>query len=381
MPDPRAHPVGGLALERAPGAIPVLRLDGDWTLAHVPALLAALPGVLRGVGTGALVVDATGLTALDTAGVQVLRQLRAGVESAGGQVEVTGLRDRWQALWTLVDGRMDQLEAIPPPVHQGMLEQVGRATWEAVDAALGLVAFIGESAVALGMQVRDPRRIRVRQTLKIIEQAGVSALPIVGLLTFLLGVVVAYQGGGQLKTYGANIFVVELVSLIMLRELAPLIAAIIVAGRTGSAYTAEIGTMRVTEEIDAMRTIGIGPFDQLVLPKVVGLMIALPLLTVFADAMGILGGMVMASQNLDVTFSDFLQRMPVAIRVSDFVVGVVKAPVFALIIAMVGCHRGFVVNGGADSVGRETTVSVVQSIFLVILSDAAFSILFNWMRV
>ena len=188
----------------------------------------------------------------------------------------------------------------------------------------------------------------------------------------------AYQGGVQLRTYGANIFVVELVGLIMLRELAPLIAAIIIAGRTGSAYAAEIGTMRVTEEVDAMKTIGISPHDQLVLPKVIGLMIAMPLLTVFADVLGIFGGMVMASNVLEVSFTDFLQRMPDAISVSDFVVGVVKAPVFALIIATVGCYQGFQVSGGADSVGRQTTIAVVQSIFLVIIADAAFSILFSW---
>jgi phospholipid/cholesterol/gamma-HCH transport system permease protein len=218
-------------------------------------------------------------------------------------------------------------------------------------------------------------------TAKIVEESGLNALPIAGLLVFLLGIVVAYQGGRQLETYGANIFVVELVGLIMLRELSPLIVAIIVAGRTGSAYTAEIGTMRVTEEIDAMQTIGIGPFDQLVLPKVVGLIIALPLLTVFADILGIFGGMVMASNVLDVSFRDFLQRMPQAISMTDFLVGVVKAPVFALIISMVGCHQGFQVSGGADSVGKQTTVSVVQSIFLVIITDACFSVLFSWLGI
>ena len=213
------------------------------------------------------------------------------------------------------------------------------------------------------------------------QESGFDALPIVGLLVFLLGIVVAYQGGRQLKIYGANIFVVEMVCLIMLRELAPLIAAIIVAGRTGSAYAAEIGTMRVTEEIDALTTLGIGPFDQLVLPKVTGLMISLPLLTMFADLLGVFGGMVMATNVLDVSFADFVQRIPVAISTSDFVVGIVKAPVFAMIIAMVGCHQGFQVAGGADSVGRQTTVSVVQSIFLVIVTDAAFSVLFSWMGV
>jgi phospholipid/cholesterol/gamma-HCH transport system permease protein len=250
-----------------------------------------------------------------------------------------------------------------------------------VEQAGALLAFIGETVVAILRTLLRPARIRWAALFANLEQAGVNALPIVGLLSFLLGIVIAYQGGMQLRSYGANIFIVELVSLTMLRELAPMMAAIIVAGRTGSAFTAQIGTMQVTEEIDALRTIGISPMDLLVLPKLFGLMLALPLLAVFADAMGVLGGMVMASVILDVSFSDFLDRIPQTVSLTSFLIGVGKAPVFAAIIAMVGCFQGFQVHGGADSVGRQTTVSVVQSIFLVIVADAGFSILFSWMGI
>jgi phospholipid/cholesterol/gamma-HCH transport system permease protein len=225
--------------------------------------------------------------------------------------------------------------------------------------------------------VRHPTRIRWRPVVFNISSAGLDALPIVGLLAFLMGVVVAYQGAGQLRTYGANIFVADLVGLSMLREFAPLITAIIVAGRSGSAYAAQIGTMVVTEEMDALRTIGIAPQELLVLPKLVALVIALPLLTVFADALGVAGGMLMAQVRLDVGYGEFLDRFIKAVAVRDYLIGVLKAPVFAAIIVVVGCFQGFRTQGGADGVGQQTTRSVVWSIFLVIVVDAVFSVALN----
>jgi phospholipid/cholesterol/gamma-HCH transport system permease protein len=188
---------------------------------------------------------------------------------------------------------------------------------------------------------------------------------------------VAYQGADQLRNYGANIFVADLVGVSMLREFAPLITAIIIAGRSGSAYAAQIGTMAVTEEIDAMRTLGIAPLELLVLPKLIALVIALPLLTVFADVLGVFGGMIMAQSQLDVGYVEFLDRFVKAVSPSTFLVGVGKAPVFAAIIVVVGCFQGFRTKGGADSVGRQTTRSVVQSIFGVIVADALFSVVFS----
>ena len=222
-----------------------------------------------------------------------------------------------------------------------------------------------------------PGTLRWRPMLYNIRSAGFDALPIVGLLSFLLGVVVAYQGADQLRQYGANIFVADLVGLSMLREFAPLITAIIVAGRSGSAFTAQIGTMSVNEEIDAMLTLGISPLDMLVLPKLLALLVALPLLTVFADLLGVIGGMLMAQTQLGVSIDEFGERFVKAVSVTAYLVGIAKAPVFALIIVMVGCFQGFRTRGGADSVGRQTTRSVVQSIFLVIVGDALFSVAFS----
>ena len=260
---------------------------------------------------------------------------------------------------------------------RSITERVGKATVVAFQQLLEILSFVGELAVALAKSVLQPHRIRWKPILFNIRSAGFDALPIVGLLSFLLGIVVAYQGAGQLRQYGANIFVADLVGLSMLREFAPLMTAIIVAGRSGSAYAAQIGTMMVTEEIDAMRTLGISPQELLVLPKVIALIIALPLLTFFADVLGVFGGMLMAQQQLDVGFAEFLGRFVKAVSPTAFMIGIGKAPVFAVIIAMVGCFQGYRTKGGADSVGRQTTRSVVQAIFLVIVADALFSVAFS----
>ena len=267
--------------------------------------------------------------------------------------------------------------AIASNAPPGALERIGRSAEAAGAQALALLGFVGESALAFVSWFAHPTRIRWRPILYNIRSAGFDALPIVGLLSFLLGIVVAYQAADQLRRFGANIFVADLVGLSMLREFAPLMTAIIIAGRSGSAYAAQIGTMAVTEEIDALRTIGIAPLELLVLPKIIALVIALPLLTVFADLVGVFGGMVMAQAQLGVGFGDFLDRFSKAVSVTDYLVGIGKAPVFAAIIAVVGCFQGFRTKGGADSVGRQTTRSVVQAIFLVIVADALFSIAFS----
>lgn len=257
------------------------------------------------------------------------------------------------------------------------LHGLGHQTCAALSRMQAMLGFLGESFLALTGWVTHPQRIRWRPILFNLRSAGVDALPIVGLLSFLLGIVVAYQGADQLKQYGANIFVADLVGLSMLREFAPLMTAIIIAGRSGSAYAAQIGTMSVTQEIDAMRTIGIVPLEMLVLPKLIALVIALPLLTVFANVTGVFGGMLMAQSQLDVGFGEFLDRFAQAVSVTSYLVGLGKAPVFAAIIAMVGCFQGFQTRGGADSVGQHTTRAVVQSIFWVIVADALFSIAFS----
>jgi phospholipid/cholesterol/gamma-HCH transport system permease protein len=289
-----------------------------------------------------------------------------------------GLAPKFASLLDAV-ARSSPTAAAPPASaqRQSTLERVGRSAVALGGQGLAWLAFVGEVGIAAARSVRKPARLRWRPILFNLRSAGVDALPIVGTLSFLLGIVLAYQGADTLRQYGANAFVADLVGLSMLREFAPLITAIIVAGRSGSAYTAQIGTMAVTEEIDALRTLGISPNELLVLPKLIALMVAMPLLTVFADVLGVLGGMLMARAQLGVGYAEFLDRFVKAVGPTDFLIGLIKAPVFAAIIATVGCYQGFATRGGAESVGRQTTRAVVQSTFLVIVADGLFSVVFS----
>lgn len=362
----------------ANAAVVTLRCAGPWV---VPAIAQLEPQLQQVVAINAtqVQVDATQLVAMDTSGAWLLQRTIRVLEQRGLNVSISGLRPEFSALLQLVAAAGSAPVAMLVPAT-GILARIGKALWLGLLRMPAILAFIGKCSLILLHSVLQPRRIRWRPVLHNLQSAGFEALPITGLLSFLMGVVIAYQGADQLQRFGANIFIVELVALAMLRELAPLMTAIIVAGRSGSAYAAQIGTMKVTEEIDALRTIGIGPIELLVLPKMLALMIALPLLTVFADITGVLGGMLMASSKLDVSFDVFLHRIGDVVSLSSFLTGVGKAPVFAAIISLVGCYQGFQASGSADSVGRQTTVSVVQSIFLVILADALFSVAFNWLK-
>ena len=355
-----------------------LQLSGAWTALGVAAVAKRLDTLsLAGVGPRRL--DASAIQGLDSAGAWLLHGLLVRLRAAG-PVELVGLRSEWQARLDLAAARWTALQTQPAPLlvrPPSALAALGGGSLNTLQETIDLLDFIGDCALAAARSVVHPTRIRWRTIAFNLRTAGVDAMPIVGLLAVLLGIVVAYQGAAQLQQFGANIFIVDLVGVSMLREFAPLITAIIVAGRSGSAYAAQIGTMAVTEEIDALRTLGIAPIELLVLPKVVALMIALPLLTVLADGLGVMGGMLMAQAQLGVGFGDFLDRFATAVDVTTLLTGLGKAPVFAAVIAVIGCFQGFRTQGGADSVGRQTTRSVVQSIFAVIVVDALFSVVFS----
>ena len=346
------------------------RLAGDWTVRGLGALPQQLDATPR--GNVPVVLDGSGLAAMDSAGAWVLqRWLGAGADAP----RLDGWPPRLQAL--MVSAALQTDIALPAPPAPSVLERIGRSVVGGLRQASGMLTFLGQTGAAALRVAKHPQRLRWRTVLRHIELAGFDALPIVGLTSFLIGVVVAYQGADQLRHYGANIFVVELVGYAMLREFAPLMTAIIIAGRSGSAYAAQIGTMVVTEEVDAMRTLAIDPLELLVLPKLLALLVALPLLTVFADITGVFGGMVMASSQLGIGWAEFADRFGRVMQGSTLLIGLGKTFVFAAIIVMVGCFQGFRTKGGADSVGQQTTVSVVQAIFLVIVTDALFSVVFN----
>jgi phospholipid/cholesterol/gamma-HCH transport system permease protein len=372
----------------ADGALPWLRamrqddayrieIGGAWETAALAAVEPAVAG-LAPPERGAAVVDLAKLTALDTNGAWLISRIARDLGAAGLAVRFAGATDVQRGLLAVVG---EAMAPVPEAIHHSpvvaVLIRLGKATIHALEQGRDLVNFLGATVIAFLGAMCHPRRIRLAALASHMETAGLNALPIVGLLSFLIGVVMAYQGVDQLRRFGAEIFVVNIVGIGMLREMGILMTAIIVAGRSGSAYAAQIGTMAVNQEIDAMRTIGLDPMDLLVLPRVLALCIVLPLLTFYANILGILGGAVMAMTELDISLVQFMRQLNVAVDVKHFWVGMIKAPVFGYVIAMVGCFEGLRVAGSAESVGRMTTRAVVEGVFLVIVLDAFASIMFS----
>ena len=343
-------------------------VTGSWTALAIGNLTDRLPSAT----IHNIELNGARLTGLDSAGALTLNRW---LEASAIRANLVEWSDSRKSMMALVANH--ESGTASPTFAPSFLEKIGSGTWGFLQESLALLSFIGENAVVAFSLLARPLSIRWRTVFYNVQIDGFNALPIIGLTSFLLGVVVAYQGAGQLENYGANIFVVDLVGYAMLREFAPLISAIIIAGRSGSAYAAQIGTMVVTEEVDAMSTLAINPLELLVIPKILGLAIALPLLTVFADITGIFGGMIMAQARLDIGFAEFIDRFGREMRGAALLLGIGKSIIFAIVIALIGCFQGFRAKGGADSVGRQTTRSVVQSIFLVIVADAIFSVLFN----
>jgi phospholipid/cholesterol/gamma-HCH transport system permease protein len=351
----------------------MITLSGVWTLSELATLQRQLDQI-KWPRDKSVVINAEKITQMDTAGAWLLSVFLTRFKKA----QLEGLHPERQELLTLVQQQTQKTHKILSPIPVNWLARIGIRTFLLVKQFKNYLTFLGEVICAIGAWIRYPSLIQWKLILGTVDASGYRAMPIIGLLSFLIGIVLSYQMGVQLRTYGANIFIVDLIGISILREFGPLITAIIIAGRSGSAFTAEIGTMQVNEELDALRTMGISPVDRLVLQKIFGLIIALPLLTVWADIMGVLGGMVMANNILDVSFYDFLTRFESSIKLKHYLLGLIKTPVFAIIIACIGCYQGLQVKGSADSVGRQTTRSVVQSIFLIICADALFSILYSW---
>jgi len=260
------------------------------------------------------------------------------------------------------------------------MANIGKNTIATLSELQSYLSFIGKLTFEMVRLLFTPNRWRFNALASVIYETGFQALPIIALLSFLIGVVITYQMGLQLKNYGANVFIVDLLGLAILREFAPLITAIMVSGRSGSAFTASLGMMKLNQEIDALDTLGVTPAELLLLPRIIGLFISLPLLTIWSDIFGILGGMVMSNNMLGITWYDFLNRFPQVIPLRALLIGLGKAPIFALIIASVGCFEGMQVKNSADSVGKNTTRSVVLAIFFIIVADAIFSIIFSKMK-
>lgn len=366
-----------LRLERSDRQTRLL-LTGDWLVAEAARMDEALR-TMNLPAAGETAINGLKINRLDSAGAWLILRTKRDLEAKGGRVVNVELPGSYRALYERLERETAATVAIhpPPPALRDFLERLGRGTMHVLRQTYDLVGFLGRVTVETWEAVLAPRReLPLPAFVQQLEETGLSALPIVGMLAFLLGIVLAYQGADQLK-FSAQIYTIDFLGVGFLRELGGLVTAIIVAGRSGSAFTAQIGTMRVNEETDAMQTIGLNIAEILVLPRVLGLVIALPLLTFYADIVGLIGGMVMTYLDLGITFPAFMRELESAITLKTLLVGLVKAPVFAFVIALVGCFEGLRVERNAGSVGRLTTRSVVESIFLIIALDAGFSVLFS----
>jgi phospholipid/cholesterol/gamma-HCH transport system permease protein len=366
-----------------PGSL-VIAAAGHWLVTAAAELDRRLRAI-RVPRDKRVTLDLAGVERLDTAGAWLLLRTEHELAAHGNAVEFRNLRPNFAPLFDQVrSGGMVVPAPHPRPSHHtltGFLERIGRISIGLIGRAVSLLNFFGVICMAGGRVLLHPRRLRLTALVAQMEQTGVNAVPIVGLLSFLIGVVLAYQGAEQLRRFGAEIYTVNLLGVGILRELGVLMAAIIIAGRSGSAFTAQIGTMRVNEEIDAMRTIGLDPVEVLVIPRLFGLMLTLPMLTLCANLLGIFGGALMAWGSLGIEPPQFNRQLQSALYPWTFWIGLVKAPFFAFIIALIGCYEGFQVARSAESVGRQTTLSVVEAIFFVIVADAAFSIIFSVLQI
>ena len=371
------HPA---TLEVTHGRTLKLVAGGDWVVPEVPRLDRELRA-LRTQGALDAEIDASQIEKLDTAGAWLLLRTRHRLETEGVRIGAMNVPERYRTLLETMDRESAFAPVALMPARRSfthILERLGRGTVHVLNQAYELVGFLGRITVETIEALLMPRReLPFPALVHQLEETGLTALPIVGLLAFLLGIVLAYQGADQLKRFGAEVYTIDFLGVGFLREIGGLVTAIIVAGRSGSAFTAQIGTMRVNEEIDAMQTLGLNIAEVLVLPRVLGLVISLTLLTFFADVVGIIGGMVMTYVNLGITIPQFMRELEGAIDMHTLLVGLIKAPVFAFMIAVVGCFEGLRVERNAASVGKLTTRSVVEAIFLIIACDAAFSIMFS----
>lgn len=328
-----------------------------------------------------LTLNGESIEAFDSAGALALVKCVAVLEQQQNKVELTHFSDEQHELIQLIHSKeKERSYKVPKAAAEGIVYQIGKETKNKVLQVDGLIILVGDLTLKFVEALGQWRRFRLPSIMSNINSTGLQALPIIALLSFLIGVVLAYQMGLQLETYGANIFIAYLSGMAIFREFAPLITAIIVAGRTSSAFTAQLGSMKVSEEIDALRTMGLSPTELLVLPKVIGLLLVFPLLIFWADVFSILGSMLMSKTMLGIGYEDFLHRLKDSVGLDQLMLGMYKAPAFALLISLVGCFQGFRVEASADSIGSQTTKSVVQALFLIIIADAVYSIIYSWLN-
>lgn len=353
--------------------------EGSWSILHIDALTQQFKQLTLPTKQQ-LTINGASLAQFDSAGALALTQYIQVLKDKKNEVDLIEFNKKQRDLLELVESKHETLTYKPLAAKKhSFLYKIGKETINKFHQIDGLVILIGSLCDKLFAAAAEWRRFQFPSIVANIEATGIRALPIVGLLSFLIGVVLAYQMGLQLENYGATIFIAYLSGMAIFREFAPLITAIIVAGRTSSAFTAQIGSMKINEEIDALNTMGLSPVELIVVPKVLGLLFVFPLLIFWADVFSTLGAMMMSKFMLNVGYLDFITRLRDSVGLKQLMLGLYKAPAFALLIALVGCFQGFNVQSNSDSLGSQTTKSVVQALFLIIIADSIFSIIYSWL--
>ena len=354
-------------------------IQGQWTISNIAEIEKLLDAIDKVEKKVSICFQCNGLRNIDTSGAWILYKKYKSFVDQGLQAEFKGFQEKHFRIVTAV---LETPKEHCPNEKFGIsltefLIKIGKLSFKGCYHITQAMGFLGQLFVTIGKVFVHPKRLRFASIVRQIHEAGLNAIPIVVLIAFLFSIVLSYQGAIQLRQFGAEVFMVDLTSVSILREIGVLMTAIVVAGRSGSAYAAEIGVMKIREEIDALETMGADIFEMLVVPRVLGLVIALPLLTVLANVIGLAGGGLMAYTLIDMPLNMYLERVLTAVTTNSFLVGLIKAPVFAFLIATVGTFRGLQVSGAADSIGKYTTLAVVQSIFLIIVADAIFTIIFE----
>ena len=353
----------------------VIECKGEWTLYEADRIEKAIQRLAIELSETECEIDFSAVRKFDSTGILLLQELEESLRARSCDTRISGLDAKQQKILEIL--RHSDLKSPLKKRKNGLLYNIGYATLHEGKVVREFLAFIGELSVASFRLLYRPGNFRFRETVYHIEKSGFDALFIIALTSILVGLVIAYQSLVQLAQFGADIYVVDAIGIAITRELGPMITAIVIAGRSASSYTAEIGTMKITEEISAMRTMGFDPFYFLVIPRVVALIIALPLVIFFADITGILGGMIATKAQVDISYSFFIDRLQEVLSAKHYILGIIKGPFFAVIIAATGCFHGFRVTSDTESIGIETTASVVHAIFFVIACDALFSVIFT----
>jgi phospholipid/cholesterol/gamma-HCH transport system permease protein len=346
---------------------------GSWDKTHLNDIIKKVKNFVSKTSNSTINLDFKNLNNIDSSGMIFLLKKIYILKNNNCTINTINLSSKAKKLYNFYQDKI-VFEKIKKPTQPSILYRIGKNTTSFLKNSTSFITFLGQTVFFMIYAFLHPSKIRYKAITQQIQSTGINALGIIGLTVFLVGLVLAYQGAEQLEKFGANIFIVEMVSMSLFRELAPMIAAIVIAGRSASSFTAQIGTMKITDEIDAMKTMGFEPSIFLVMPRVLALVIVMPLLVFFSDFFGLVGGMLVANYQLDISYAEFINRMYLEVDIKHLIIGLVKAPVFGIVIALIGCYRGFQVTGSTSSIGKYTTISVVNAIFWVIALNAIISV-------